>query len=48
METDANMIEINPLAITADRRLLFCDSKMTIDDNAVFRHKLIFDAEDKS
>jgi len=42
------MIEINPLAITSDRRLLFCDSKMTVDDNAGFRHKPIFDQEDKS
>ena len=37
-ETDASLAEINPLVITADKRLLAVDGKMIIDDNALFRH----------
>src|SRR5262249_16621620 len=32
------LIEINPLALTADGRLLACDAKIIRDDNAAFRH----------
>lgn len=35
---DANLVEINPLVITADNRLLALDGKMVLDDNALFRH----------
>jgi succinyl-CoA synthetase beta subunit len=35
---DATMIEINPLFKTSDNRILVVDTKMTIDDNALFRH----------
>ncbi|MEW5964005.1 MAG: ADP-forming succinate--CoA ligase subunit beta [Pseudomonadota bacterium] len=35
---DATLIEINPLALTADGRLIALDAKITIDDNALFRH----------
>jgi len=48
METDASLIEINPLAITHDKRLLICDCKVNIDDNSDFRHNEIFKLEDKS
>lgn len=37
-ETDATLVEINPLVITSDQRLLALDGKMSIDDNALFRH----------
>ncbi len=37
-ETDATLVEINPLVITKDQRLLALDGKMSIDDNALFRH----------
>jgi len=37
-DCDANLAEINPLVITADKRLLAVDGKMVIDDNALFRH----------
>jgi succinyl-CoA synthetase beta subunit len=35
---DATLIEINPLALTADGRLIALDAKITVDDNALFRH----------
>ena len=38
VELDASLIEINPLAITEDGRLAALDAKMTLDDNALFRH----------
>ncbi|HEX2258091.1 MAG TPA: ADP-forming succinate--CoA ligase subunit beta [Afifellaceae bacterium] len=37
-ELDASLIEINPLAVARDRGLVALDVKMTIDDNALFRH----------
>lgn len=37
-ELDASLIEINPLAETADGQLLAVDAKITLDDNALFRH----------
>lgn len=48
METDATLIEVNPLAVTHDRRLLICDCKVNIDENSFFRHKDLFDQEDKT
>ncbi len=36
--TDATLIEINPFITTTDGRLLALDCKLTIDDNAMFRH----------
>src|SRR5262249_26965871 len=38
VENDANLAEINPLVVTDDGRFLAGDAKMTIDDNALFRH----------
>ena len=51
-ETDASLVEINPLAVTGDGRVLALDAKMTFDDNALFRHPDILalrdlDEEDK-
>lgn len=37
-ELDATMIEINPLALTADGDLIALDAKIAIDDNALYRH----------
>lgn len=36
---DAMLVEINPLALLADGRLVALDGKMEIDDNALFRHE---------
>ena len=37
IETDASLVEINPLVITDDNKLLALDGKMNFDDNALFR-----------
>src|SRR5579862_8841992 len=36
--TDASLVEINPLVVTADGNLLALDAKMNFDDNALYRH----------
>ena len=38
IETDASLLEINPLVVTGDGTLLALDAKMTFDDNALYRH----------
>tara|TARA_B110000285_G_scaffold158089_1_gene176398 strand:+ start:3661 stop:4851 length:1191 start_codon:yes stop_codon:yes gene_type:complete len=47
-DLDATMVEINPLVVTADNRILALDAKMTFDDNAMFRHPQISELRDKS
>ena len=47
-ELDATMVEINPLVITEDSRVIALDAKMTFDDNALFRHPPIAELRDKS
>lgn len=37
-ETDASLLEINPLIVTNDGQVLALDAKMNFDDNALFRH----------
>ena len=37
-ETDASLIEINPLVITKDGNVICLDAKLSFDDNALFRH----------
>tara|TARA_A100001015_G_scaffold249417_1_gene287311 strand:+ start:1147 stop:2340 length:1194 start_codon:yes stop_codon:yes gene_type:complete len=39
IKTDSSLIEINPVLKTSDNKILAVDSKMVIDDNALFRHK---------
>ena len=48
LDLDATMLEINPLAVTADGRLLALDAKMIFDDNALFRHQNVSELRDKS
>ncbi|NVM57287.1 MAG: ADP-forming succinate--CoA ligase subunit beta [Desulfobacterales bacterium] len=43
---DCMLVEINPLVVTDDRRLLALDAKIEFDDNALFRHKHILELED--
>ena len=38
-ETDASLVEINPLVITNDNRVVALDAKMNLDDNALYKHK---------
>jgi succinyl-CoA synthetase beta subunit len=47
-EEDATLIEVNPLIVTEARRVLALDSKMTIDNNALFRHQDLAGMEDRS
>jgi len=44
--TDASLIEINPLVVTASGDLLALDAKMNFDDNALYRHPNIRDLRD--
>jgi succinyl-CoA synthetase beta subunit len=37
-DTDASLVEVNPLIHTGDDRVLALDAKLTFDDNALFRH----------
>ena len=37
-ENDADMIEINPCALTPDGKLIAADAKVSIDENALYRH----------
>jgi succinyl-CoA synthetase beta subunit len=51
MATDASLVEINPLVVTASGDVIALDAKMNFDDNALFRHPDIkelrdFDEED--
>ena len=41
---DATLVEVNPLVKTGDGRILALDAKVTLDDNASFRHAELFQA----
>lgn len=45
---DASMFEINPVLKTSDDRIIAVDSKVTLDDNALFRHKNYAEMRDKT
>ncbi|WJS84360.1 malate--CoA ligase subunit beta [Paracoccus sp. TOH] len=47
-DLDATMVEINPLVVTGDSRIMALDAKMTFDDNALFRHPQVSELRDKS
>ncbi|MGC8626424.1 MAG: ADP-forming succinate--CoA ligase subunit beta [Acidimicrobiales bacterium] len=38
VEGDADLVEVNPLVLAPDARVVALDAKVTLDDNAVFRH----------
>ena len=38
-EVDASLVEVNPLILTGDGRVVALDSKINLDDNALFRHE---------
>jgi succinyl-CoA synthetase beta subunit len=46
VELDCSLVEINPLVLTADDRVLALDAKANFDDNALYRHKDILDYRD--
>lgn len=39
LESDADLVEINPVALTPEGKLLAADAKVSIDENSLFRHK---------
>ncbi len=46
IEKDASLIEINPLIITKDNKIICLDAKMNFDDNAIFRRPEILKLRD--
>ena len=46
IETDANMVEINPLILTKEKKIICLDAKVNFDSNALFRHPEILELRD--
>src|SRR5690606_6033616 len=46
IKSDASLFEINPVLKTSDNLILAVDAKVTIDDNALYRHKDYLDLRD--
>ena len=46
IEKDATLIEINPLVLTKDQKLICLDAKINFDDNALYRHEDILSLRD--
>lgn len=47
-ENDLSLLEINPLIVTTDGKLVALDCKMSVDDNALYRQKILADQRDWS
>ena len=47
VNTDSSLFEINPVLKTSDNKIMAVDSKVTLDDNALFRHKDYAELRDK-
>ena len=46
LKTDANMVEINPLILTKEKKIICLDAKVNFDSNALFRHPEILELRD--
>ena len=46
IEKDASLVEINPLILTKDNKIVCLDAKMKFDDNALFKHPEVIDLRD--
>ena len=46
INTDANMIEVNPLILTKEEKIICLDAKVNFDSNALFRHPEIIELRD--
>ena len=46
ISTDANMVEINPLILTKEEKIICLDAKVNFDDNALLRHPEILELRD--
>ena len=44
--TDANMVEVNPLILTKEKKIICLDAKVNFDSNALFRHPEIIELRD--
>jgi len=47
VKSDASLFEINPVLKTSDEKIMAVDSKVTLDDNALYRHKDLAELRDK-
>ena len=47
VNTDSSLFEINPVLKTSDNKIMAVDSKVTLDDNALYRHKDYVSLRDK-
>ena len=48
ISTDANMVEINPLILTKEKKIVCLDAKVNFDSNALFKHPEIMELRDLS
>ena len=46
INTDANMVEVNPLILTEEKKIICLDAKVNFDSNALFRHPEIVELRD--
>ena len=46
VSTDANMVEVNPLILTKEKKIICLDAKVNFDSNALFRHPEIMELRD--
>ena len=46
LSTDASLVEINPLILTKDKKIVCLDAKINFDDNSLFRHPEILKLRD--
>ena len=46
ISTDANMVEVNPLILTKEGKIVCLDAKVNFDSNALFRHPEILELRD--
>jgi succinyl-CoA synthetase beta subunit len=48
LEEDATLIEVNPLIVTDSREVVALDAKVTVDNNALYRHEDLAELRDRS
>ncbi len=48
IENDCSLVEINPLVVTGDDKVMALDAKMNFDSNGLFRHKELLNYKDES
>jgi len=48
ISTDASMVEVNPLILTKEEKIICLDAKVNFDDNALFKHPDIVELRDLS